>query len=167
MGQREWVVITALLYTTGDDGLVVGVGSYPRVSLYTKLNGGQLGRSDAHLEVCCGRHEEVGADLHRLLAPHQHPHLQQAAGGHARQRPSFSGNGDSCAAGQLARHTFFVSLCCINRTSPVPRSFQSFTSFSQESDSHRNSFARLKARAAWPQHAPVCSEHRQQRRRTS
>ena len=40
-------------------------------------------------------------------------------------------------------HAFFVSLCCKNRTSPVPRSFQSFTSFSQESDSQRKSFARL------------------------
>ena len=48
-----------------------------------------------------------------------------------------------------AQGTSPVFLCLRNLRSPVPRSFHILTSFSHESDSHRNSFARLRIRRRW------------------
>ena len=47
------------------------------------------------------------------------------------------------------RGTSPVLLCLRNLRSPVPRSFHILTSFSHESDSHRNSFARLRIQRWW------------------
>ena len=59
--------------------------------------------------------------------------------------------GGGCGGGGCggAQGTSPVFLCLRNLRSPVPRSFHILTSFSHESDSHRNSFARLRIRRRW------------------